>query len=513
MFIRNSAAGAGDDAGEPRDTEHAHKEEEQNNRSAAAPRKEDQQEDAYDRSGANNKDARQDSQENDNEEYDNGNDAVENGAAGGAELNNTVAEAQTAYTAPAQMPAPETLEELKIANARLRLITQITSAVVGSAPLDGQMEELARKVRAAFSADACIIRVLEGKELRLLAGSGIPIAQLHPFITVGWGISGEIMASRRPLVIADTRRHPATASVTNTLSDSYLFHAYAGVPLLAEGQVIGIMGLYSRSAAAFSQEDGEYLQIVAYPIAVAIANDRLYRRMRQQAQELEQQIADRLRAETALLMIMQHLQKSLQGTVSAMSSVVEMRDPYTAGHQRRVAILACVMAEHLRMDREQIQTLRIAGLLHDIGKISVPAQILCKPTALLAPEWAIIQTHAQVGYDILKDTALPAEVALVALQHHERLDGSGYPAGTRDRQILPQAQLMAVADVVEAMVSDRPYRPGLPIQAALTEITQHRGTRYQAESVDACMAVLARHEYELESLLAAWEAWFAALGM
>lgn len=394
------------------------------------------------------------------------------------------------------------IAQLTAANTRLRLITQMTSLLIGLAPLNGQLNDLAHQARVAFDADACVIRALEAEELRLLASDGIPIAHLHPYLSIGGGISGEIMASSCPLVIPDVRLHPATANVTNTLSNAYTFYAYAGAPLLAEGQVVGILGLYSRQPGAFAVTAGDDLQIVARHIAIAIANDRLYRRMTQQTQELEQQVTERLFAETALRLSMEHLQRSLEGTVSAMSSVVEMRDPYTAGHQRRVAALACMMAAHLGLTQADIETLRIAGLLHDIGKIVVPAQILCKPTKLLKPERAIIETHAQVGYAILKDTALPANVALVALQHHERLDGSGYPAGLRQEQIIPAAQLMAVADVVEAMVSDRPYRAGLPIEAALAEITQQRGIRYQAEAVDACMAVLKRHEYDLEILLA-----------
>ncbi len=510
MSIRNSAIGANVSACEQYDEVLSREEQEDANEENQHENRDEADENEADENEADDHRASKSSRidgevyaQNDNVRS--GENVTDSGAAHDA----AAAEARSVYLPSADTPERMAMAELTKANTRLRLITQITSQVIGTAPLDGQLTGLAGQVRAAFDADACVIRALEAEELRLLASDGIPIAQLHPYIKIGWGISGEIMASSRPLVIGDVRLHPATANVTNTLSDAYTFYAYAGAPLLAEGQVVGILGLYSRQPGTFAVTAGDDLQIVARHIAVAIANDRLYQRMTQQTQELEQQtqkleqqVMERLNAETALRLSMEHLQRSLDGTVLAMSSVVEMRDPYTAGHQRRVAALACVMAAHLGLPAAEIETLRIAGLLHDIGKIVVPAQILCKPTELIKPERAIIQTHAEVGYAILKDTALPDEVALVALQHHERLDGSGYPAGLREAQIIPAAQLMAVADVVEAMVSDRPYRAGLPIEEAMAEIMQRRGTRYQAKAVDACMAVLEQNEYDLEILLA-----------
>ena len=399
---------------------------------------------------------------------------------------------------------PETarrIAELEAANARLRLMTHITGSLIGASALDEQLREIAGQVCAAFEADACVIRACEEDQLRLLACEGIPHESVYPRIQAGWGIAAEIMQSRRPLVVGDVREHPVTASVINRLPDAYTFLAYAGTPLLVEDRVIGILGLYSRRTQAFTDADAEYLQIVAYHIAVAIANDALYQQVTRQKAQLEQHIAEREWAEEALLQSMEQLQQSLAGTVRAMSSVVEMRDPYTAGHQRRVALLACAIAREIGLPAAHVETLRIAGLLHDIGKIAVPAQILCKPTKLTRPEWSIIQTHPVVGHTILKDTSLPSEVALVALQHHERLDGSGYPDGLCGEEILVTAQILAVADVVEAMVSNRPYRPGLPIQTAIEEITQHKGARYRPEAVDACMKVLAHYEYDLEDLL------------
>jgi PAS domain S-box-containing protein/putative nucleotidyltransferase with HDIG domain len=180
------------------------------------------------------------------------------------------------------------------------------------------------------------------------------------------------------------------------------------------------------------------------------------------------------------------LRETLIVTVNALASTVEMRDPYTAGHQRRVTILACAIAEEMGLTEEQFDGIRLAGLVHDIGKITVPAEILNKPGRISEIELNIIKTHPQAGYNVLKEIEFPWPVARIVLQHHERLDGSGYPEGLKDDRIMPEAKVLAVADVVEAMASHRPYRPALGIEAALHEITMHKGTLYDPDATDIC---------------------------
>ena len=223
------------------------------------------------------------------------------------------------------------IAELEAVNARLRLMTHITSSLIGAATLDEQLREVARQVCAAFGADACVIRVLEEDQLRLLASEGIPTENLSCQIQAGWGISAAIINSRCPLVIGDVRKNPVTASVINRLPNAYTFLSYAGTPLLVEGRVVGLLGLYARQTQIFTEADAEYLQIVAYHIAVAIVNDALYQQVTRQKKQLEQHIAERQWAEEALLQSMEQLQQSLEGTVRAMSSVVEMRDPVYGG--------------------------------------------------------------------------------------------------------------------------------------------------------------------------------------
>jgi len=192
------------------------------------------------------------------------------------------------------------------------------------------------------------------------------------------------------------------------------------------------------------------------------------------------------------------LRETLIVTVNALASTVEMRDPYTAGHQRRVTILACAIAEEMGLTEEQFDGLRLAGLVHDIGKITVPAEILNKPGRISEIELNIIKTHPQAGYNLLKEIEFPWPVARIVLQHHERLDGSGYPGGLKDDRIMPEAKVLAVADVVEAMASHRPYRPALGIEAALHEITMHKGTLYDPDATDICARLFINKGFALE---------------
>jgi putative nucleotidyltransferase with HDIG domain len=183
------------------------------------------------------------------------------------------------------------------------------------------------------------------------------------------------------------------------------------------------------------------------------------------------------------------LEKTVDGLVAAMAKTVEFRDPFTAGHQRRVARLAEAIAQRIGFDPHRLRGMRIAGMLHDIGKICVPAEILSKPGRLSNMEFGLIQDHCRLGYEILKDIGFPWPVADIILQHHEKMDGSGYPRGIGGDRILPEARILTVADVVEAMVSHRSHRSGLGLDTALAEITMHRGRLYDPQAVDACLKV------------------------
>lgn len=192
------------------------------------------------------------------------------------------------------------------------------------------------------------------------------------------------------------------------------------------------------------------------------------------------------------------LNRALEGIIRAMAATIEMRDPYTAGHQRRVSKLACAIARKMGLPEKQIEGIRMAGEIHDIGKIYVPAEILSKPGRLTDIEFTIIRTHSQVGYDILKNIEFPWPIAKIVIQHHERLDGSGYPAHLKGNAILLEANIISVADVVEAMSSHRPYRPSHGIDRAIMEITQNRGILYDATAVDHCVRLFKEKAFSFD---------------
>ena len=198
-------------------------------------------------------------------------------------------------------------------------------------------------------------------------------------------------------------------------------------------------------------------------------------------------ISRRKKAEEELFKSFEKQKLVMEGTVQAMAFTIEARDPYTAGHQIRVTKLACAIAEEMHFSKDKIDTVRLAGSLHDIGKIYVPAEILSKPGRISEVEQSIIRTHPQVGHDILKSIKFEWPIAKIVLQHHERMDGSGYPSGLKGKDILIEARILAVSDVVEAMCTHRPYRAALPIEAALDEISKNKGKLYDVKVVDACL--------------------------
>ncbi|MBN2159625.1 MAG: PAS domain S-box protein [Spirochaetes bacterium] len=192
------------------------------------------------------------------------------------------------------------------------------------------------------------------------------------------------------------------------------------------------------------------------------------------------------------------MRKALGQTVQALSLALEVRDPYTAGHHRRVADLARAIASQLDINRDRIDGIRIAGSILDIGKISVPSEILSKPGSLTEIEFRLIKTHPQTGYDILKTIDFPWPVATAVYQHHERINGSGYPMGLTDKKIIMEAKILAVADVVEAMSAYRPYRRPIGIDQALDEIKKNRDILYSADVVDACLILFRDHGYQMK---------------
>jgi len=211
--------------------------------------------------------------------------------------------------------------------------------------------------------------------------------------------------------------------------------------------------------------------------------------------DLLHEIGERKAAEEATVRAQQEVIDTLEQTIGVLSRAIEMRDPYTDGHQKRVSQLAVAIAEEMALPADTVTGIRLGSLIHDVGKIRIPAEILSSPRKLSQIEMDIIKTHPQAGHDILAGTAFPWQVARMVLEHHERLDGSGYPNQLRGDAICQEARIIAVADAVEAINSHRPYRPALGIEAAMEEIRKNRATLYDPDAVDSCIRIMEKRNY------------------
>ncbi|MCF7917056.1 MAG: PAS domain S-box protein, partial [Candidatus Omnitrophica bacterium] len=238
-----------------------------------------------------------------------------------------------------------------------------------------------------------------------------------------------------------------------------------------------------------TSQDGRSWLIRAYP--VKSIEDKIVGIV-----EVALDISQRKSAEHQKQINLIRTRRILEETVGALAATSERRDPYTAGHQRRVSKLACAIAREIGFNHNRLEGLRMAANIHDVGKVYVPAEILSKPTTLTQLEFSIIQTHPQIGYDILKEIEFPWPIAKIVLQHHEKLDGSGYPNGIAANDILVEAKILTVSDIVEAMASHRPYRAALGIEAALEEIEEGKGTVYDSEIVDICVKLFKRNKFQ-----------------
>ncbi len=292
----------------------------------------------------------------------------------------------------------------------------------------------------------------------------------------GRGPHGRAIRSGQPQVSENVGTDPSMAPWQEAAIESG-FAAVAAFPLKDASGVFAVLMIDAAEIGAFDAEELKLLRELAEDLSFGIRG---------------------LREHTAHEALNRRWQTSLEATVGAIANTVEMRDPYTAGHQQRVARLAVAMARELGLSEHQTQGLYLAGIIHDVGKINIPAEILNKPGKLSNIELQLIHTHAQSGYDIIKGVDFPWPIAEMVRQHHERLDGSGYPQGMKGEAILPEAKILAVADVVEAMMSHRPYRAALGIEAALAEIEKGRGRVYEPAAVDACIALFRQKGFSFE---------------
>ena len=249
-------------------------------------------------------------------------------------------------------------------------------------------------------------------------------------------------------------------------------------------KLLGLLSIKLATGVYIDKEEEELLKELAGDIAFGLHN-------------IEMEKKDEL-AEKKLQLSYQKVQKTIEDIIFIIGKITETRDPYTSGHQKNVSQLATFIAQEMKLPQDKIEGIRITSLIHDIGKIGVPAEILNKPTKLSEIEYSLIKSHSQVGYDMLKSIEFPWPVAQIALQHHERLNGSGYPNNLRGDKIILEARIIGVADVVEAMSSHRPYRAALSIDKALEEIFKNKGILYDPKVVGACLKLFKEKGFKFE---------------
>jgi PAS domain S-box-containing protein len=288
------------------------------------------------------------------------------------------------------------------------------------------------------------------------------------------------LKSARYVAANDPHADPRTAGYAEGYLKPLGITAMLDAVIQISGRHLGLLCLeHVGRAHAWEQDEIAFACQLADKLALSLA-------MRE-AREARAQISD----------YASKLEHAMRGTLEVVAKMVELRDPYTRGHERRVGDICAAIGAELGLDEERIEGLRVTGGVHDVGKIAAPAEILSKPTRLTPSEYALVKEHAQLGYEILQEVEFPWPVAEITRQHHERLDGSGYPRGLKDGEILLEARILAVADVVEAMSSHRPYRPGMGIDAALAEIERGAGKLYDGDVAAACLRLFREKGYTL----------------
>jgi PAS domain S-box-containing protein len=300
--------------------------------------------------------------------------------------------------------------------------------------------------------------------------------------------AGETIYANR--AILDIYGYDSVEELKNTpLQERYTPESYAGFKIREAQRLKGAFGPPEYDISIV-RKNGEVRHIHAL-------RKEIFWNGQRQSQIIYQDITERRNAEEKLKETLESLRRSIGTTIQVLGIASEARDPYTAGHQRRVADLARAIATEMKLPREVIEGIRLTGAIHDIGKISIPSEILCKPTTLTDLEFSLVKSHCQYSYEIIKDVESPWPMADIIYQHHERIDGSGYPKGLKDGDILMEARILAVADVVEAMSSYRPYRPSLGIDLALAEIEDNAGILYDGDAVNACLKLFREKDFSL----------------
>jgi PAS domain S-box-containing protein len=353
----------------------------------------------------------------------------------------------------------ETIAKNQLANPAIRAIVINARDVTSRKQVELAVHESEERFRAVLEQSIAAMYVLQDDQIVYVNPRMREIFGYAPDEAFDPDPLAHVKESDRPKVIDEIRRR-----LTSESKAAYTITA------LRKDRSEFTLGVHATRAVYRGQ-----------PAIIAVAQD----------------ITEKARAEDESRRYVERLEKAMQSTIEVVSRIGELRDPYTHGHERRVGELAAAIGAEMGLDASAIEGIRVAGYVHDVGKIGVPAELLAKPTRLTATEFELIKDHARQSHEILKGIEFPWPVAQIALQHHERLDGSGYPSGLKGDAIIPEARLLSVADVVEAMATHRPYRAAIGIDKALAEIERGRGKLYDPVVVDACLRLFREKSYQL----------------
>ncbi len=369
-------------------------------------------------------------------------------------------------------------------NRALRILVEAYNAVASGRSSAGALASLVERIAEADDCPvAWVGEVRNDPDKRIVpfawAGPAAEFAQKAEFrwddSRYGEGPSGTCVKTGEPSLVGDVDTSERATAWSEDLA-KFGIRSGVSIPIeIADGRRY-VLHIAGSTRQQFSDDDNGTYEMIAQVLRLMIDSADVAVRFSQ--------------SEMARLEIAERLQKATSGVVFALATVVEKRDPYTAGHQHRVAELAVAVGRELSLSEDRLEGLRIGAWIHDIGKIGVPTEILSKPGRLDAAELALIQRHAQIGYDIVKSIDFGWPIEKIVYQHHERIDGSGYPQGLKGDQIALEARIVAVADVIESMGTDRPYRARIPWQTVIDEIARGRGTKYDGNVVDAAFKVL-----------------------
>ncbi len=369
---------------------------------------------------------------------------------------------------------------------RAETLAKIALTLTSKTSLSDVFKEILKQAKRIVPNTSSNIALLKGNALYTVYTQGYEKYNAKEYVLENvqsldkYKTAYEIVRTKKPLIIFDTTKDPRWVAPEETP----WVRSYLSVPIYTHNKVLGVLRIDSDIPNKFTKEDAKKLVPLANAAAIAIENARLFN-------EVKEELKKRKVAE-------ERLQNIMQDIIYTIAKIVEMKDPHRAGHERRVAQLAVAIAKEMGLPKNKIEGLRVAALLHDVGVINTPSEILTRPSKLTKLEYAIVKNHSKDGYEILKNINFPWPVSEIVLQHHERMNGSGYPQGLTGKDIMLEARILSVADVVEAMCSDRPHRPALGIEEALKEIEKNKGILYDEKVVDICIKLFKEKGFKFE---------------